>query len=71
MFFSHLSARLWQHVTRAISNKDQTEATQEKCILEEAQRKAAKERKARDEEWVCKLFDPDAVTGEWHYRYAE
>ncbi|KAJ6651441.1 hypothetical protein lerEdw1_021014 [Lerista edwardsae] len=65
------SEKLWQHVTRAINSKDQAEATQEKCILEEAQRKAAKERKARDEEWVCKLFDPDAVTGEWNYRYAD
>ncbi|KAH0616697.1 hypothetical protein JD844_028018 [Phrynosoma platyrhinos] len=65
------SERLWQHVTRAINNKDQTEATHEKCILEEAQRKAAKERKAHDEEWVCRLFEPDPLTGEWNYRYAD
>ncbi|XP_030116088.4 oxysterol-binding protein-related protein 8 isoform X1 [Taeniopygia guttata] len=65
------SEKLWQQVTKAIINKDQTEATQEKYILEEAQRKSAKERKLKDEEWTCKLFDQDSVTGEWHYKYAD
>ncbi|NWH18824.1 OSBL8 protein, partial [Grus americana] len=65
------SEKLWQQVTRAINNKDQTEATQEKYVLEEAQRKSAKERKLKGEEWTCKLFDQDSVTGEWHYKYAE
>lgn len=65
------SVRLWQHVTRAINNKDQTEATNEKFILEEAQRKSARERKAKCEEWIPALFEQDPVTGEWHYRYAE
>ncbi|XP_078534486.1 oxysterol-binding protein-related protein 8 isoform X4 [Lissotriton helveticus] len=65
------SERLWQNVTRAINNKDQTDATQEKFVLEEAQRKAAKERKAKGEEWVCKLFEQDLITGEWQYRYAD
>uniref|UniRef100_A0A8C1JB30 Oxysterol binding protein like 8 n=1 Tax=Cyprinus carpio TaxID=7962 RepID=A0A8C1JB30_CYPCA len=63
------SERLWQHVTRAINNKDQTEATNEKFILEEAQRKAARERKAKCEEWMPALFEQDPATGEWHYRY--
>ncbi|KFZ62702.1 Oxysterol-binding protein-related protein 8 [Antrostomus carolinensis] len=65
------SEKLWQQVTKAINNKDQTEATQEKYVLEEAQRKSAKERKLKGEEWTCKLFDQDSVTGEWHYKYAE
>ncbi|XP_057179924.1 oxysterol-binding protein-related protein 8 isoform X1 [Triplophysa rosa] len=65
------SERLWQHVTRAINNKDQTEATNEKFILEEAQRKAARERKAKCEEWTPGLFEQDPATGEWHYRYAD
>ncbi|NWH74550.1 OSBL8 protein, partial [Piaya cayana] len=65
------SEKLWQQVTRAINNKDQTEATQEKYVLEEAQRRSAKERKLKGEEWTCKLFDQDAVTGEWHYKYAD
>uniref|UniRef100_A0A3Q1H6J7 Oxysterol-binding protein n=1 Tax=Anabas testudineus TaxID=64144 RepID=A0A3Q1H6J7_ANATE len=65
------SERLWQHVTRAINNKDQTEATNEKFILEEAQRKVTRERKAKCEEWLPALFEQDPVTGEWHYRYAD
>ncbi|XP_048123455.1 oxysterol-binding protein-related protein 8 isoform X3 [Alosa alosa] len=65
------SERLWQHVTRAINNKDQTEATNEKFILEEAQRKSARERKAKCEEWNPALFEQDSITGEWHYRYAD
>ncbi|XP_056101275.1 oxysterol-binding protein-related protein 8 isoform X2 [Rhinichthys klamathensis goyatoka] len=65
------SERLWQHVTRAINNKDQTEATNEKFILEEVQRKAARERKAKCEDWMPALFEQDPVTGEWHYRYAD
>uniref|UniRef100_A0A8D3EAL4 Oxysterol-binding protein n=1 Tax=Scophthalmus maximus TaxID=52904 RepID=A0A8D3EAL4_SCOMX len=65
------SERLWQHVTRAIHNKDQTEATNEKFFLEEAQRKSARERKAKCEEWIPALFEQDPITGEWHYRYAE
>uniref|UniRef100_A0A671KAN2 Oxysterol-binding protein-related protein 8-like n=1 Tax=Sinocyclocheilus anshuiensis TaxID=1608454 RepID=A0A671KAN2_9TELE len=65
------SERLWQHVTRAINNKDQTEATNEKFILEEVQRKAARERKAKCEEWTPALFEQDPATGEWHYRYAD
>uniref|UniRef100_A0A4W6E7K3 Oxysterol-binding protein n=1 Tax=Lates calcarifer TaxID=8187 RepID=A0A4W6E7K3_LATCA len=65
------SERLWQHVTRAINNKDQTEATNEKFILEEAQRKSARERKAKCEEWIPALFEQDPITGEWHYRYAD
>lgn len=65
------SERLWQHVTRAINNKDQTEATNEKFILEEAQRKAARERKAKCEDWTPVLFEQDSATGEWHYRYAD
>ncbi|XP_048405121.1 oxysterol-binding protein-related protein 8 isoform X6 [Stegostoma tigrinum] len=65
------SARLWQHVTRAIHNKDQNEATSEKFILEENQRKAAKQRKAKGEEWIPRLFEQDLVTGEWQYKYAD
>uniref|UniRef100_A0A3Q3JE41 Oxysterol-binding protein n=1 Tax=Monopterus albus TaxID=43700 RepID=A0A3Q3JE41_MONAL len=65
------SERLWQHVTRAIINKDQTEATNEKFFLEEVQRKSARERKAKCEEWIPSLFEQDPITGEWHYKYAD
>ncbi|MCJ8742887.1 hypothetical protein PDJAM_G00087350 [Pangasius djambal] len=65
------SEKLWQHVTRAILNKDQTEATNEKFVLEEAQRKSARERKLKNEQWKPVLFDQDASSGDWHYRYAD
>nr|XP_033807061.1 oxysterol-binding protein-related protein 8 isoform X2 [Geotrypetes seraphini] len=65
------SARLWQNVTRAIINKDQEEATQEKFILEETQRAAAKDRKARGEEWTSKLFERNPLTDDWDYKYAD
>ncbi|KAF4079937.1 hypothetical protein AMELA_G00184060 [Ameiurus melas] len=65
------SERLWQHVTRAILNKDQTEATNEKFVLEEAQRKCARERKLKNEQWKPVLFEQDAISGDWHYRYAD
>ncbi|EQB78909.1 hypothetical protein CB1_001443006 [Camelus ferus] len=65
------SEKLWQRVTRAINAKDQTEATQEKYVLEEAQRQAAKDRKTKNEEWTCKLFELDPLTGEWHYKFAD
>uniref|UniRef100_A0A8D0L5Q4 Oxysterol-binding protein n=1 Tax=Sphenodon punctatus TaxID=8508 RepID=A0A8D0L5Q4_SPHPU len=65
------SEKLWQNVTQAITNKDQTEATKEKCVLEDAQRKAAKDRKAKSEDWACKLFEQDSVTGEWRYKFAD
>ncbi|MCI4388637.1 hypothetical protein PGIGA_G00088280 [Pangasianodon gigas] len=65
------SENLWQHVTRAILNKDQTEATNEKFVLEEAQRKSARERKLKNEQWKPVLFDQDASSGDWHYRYAD
>ncbi|XP_028934337.1 oxysterol-binding protein-related protein 8 isoform X1 [Ornithorhynchus anatinus] len=65
------SEKLWQQVTRAINAKDQTEATQEKYLLEEAQRKATKDRKAKSEEWTCRLFEQDSISGEWQYKYAD
>uniref|UniRef100_A0A8C4TMQ5 Oxysterol-binding protein n=1 Tax=Erpetoichthys calabaricus TaxID=27687 RepID=A0A8C4TMQ5_ERPCA len=63
------SERLWQHVTSAIKEKDQLKATQEKYILEEAQRQAARERK--DQPWHPRLFQFDPITNEWHYKYAK
>ncbi|XP_078075615.1 oxysterol-binding protein-related protein 8 isoform X1 [Mustelus asterias] len=65
------SEKLWQHVTQAIHNKDQNEATGEKFVLEEAQRKAAKQRKTKGEEWIPRLFEQDLITGDWQYKYAD
>uniref|UniRef100_A0A7N6A4S8 Oxysterol-binding protein n=1 Tax=Anabas testudineus TaxID=64144 RepID=A0A7N6A4S8_ANATE len=59
------SERLWQHVTKAIMDRDQLRATQEKFVLEEAQRKEAKER--GDKPWFPHLFHQDPVTSEWIY----
>lgn len=64
-------SRLWQHVTSAINKGDQNKATEEKFVLEEEQRKAAQERKETCSEWKPLLFQHDAATNEWHYKYEE
>lgn len=61
--------RLWHHVTEAINEKDQNKATQEKFVLEEAQRQEARER--GDRPWNPRLFNFNIDANEWHYRYAE
>lgn len=61
--------RLWQHVTSAIMDRDQLRATQEKFVLEEAQRREARER--GDKSWTPRLFHQDPVTSEWTYRHME
>uniref|UniRef100_A0A8C1GKM5 Oxysterol-binding protein n=1 Tax=Cyprinus carpio TaxID=7962 RepID=A0A8C1GKM5_CYPCA len=63
------SERLWQHVTRAIKDKDQMRATQEKFVLEEAQRQEARERAERP--WNPRLFTFNTDTNEWHYKYTD
>uniref|UniRef100_A0A673BCA7 Oxysterol-binding protein n=1 Tax=Sphaeramia orbicularis TaxID=375764 RepID=A0A673BCA7_9TELE len=63
------SERLWQHVTSAIMDRDQLRATQEKFVLEEAQRKEARER--GDKPWIPRLFHQDPVTSEWTYKHIE
>ncbi|KAG9352430.1 hypothetical protein JZ751_020844 [Albula glossodonta] len=63
------SERLWQHVTSAIVNRDQERATQEKFILEEAQRKESRER--GDRAWSPRLFTLDPAYNEWRYKHAD
>ncbi|XP_036717394.1 oxysterol-binding protein-related protein 5 isoform X10 [Balaenoptera musculus] len=65
------SERLWQHVTRAISEGDQHKATQEKFALEEAQRQRARERQQNLVPWSPQLFQLDPASREWRYRYEE
>ncbi|XP_037913777.1 oxysterol-binding protein-related protein 8 isoform X4 [Hermetia illucens] len=65
------SERLWQHVSAAIYRDDQVAATEEKTALEEIQRAAVKERKAKCIEWIPVHFQQDLVTGQWHYKYAD
>ncbi|CAN9498790.1 unnamed protein product [Ophioblennius macclurei] len=63
------SERLWRHVTSAITDRDQVRATQEKYVLEQAQRKEARER--GDKPWTTRLFQQDPVTSEWTYKHAD
>lgn len=63
--------RLWLHVSEALKGSDQEKATQEKFLLEEAQRNASKERKLTNTIYEPKVFEKDVVTGEWIYKYAE
>ncbi|CAJ0967515.1 unnamed protein product [Ranitomeya imitator] len=65
------SERLWQHVTSAINDGNQRQATEEKYIIEDAQRKAARERKESDEEWSPQLFVYDDILTEWRYKYED
>ncbi|KAL4613464.1 oxysterol-binding protein-related protein 5-like isoform X1 [Arapaima gigas] len=63
------SERLWQQVTNAILSQDQERATQEKFVLEEAQRREARERGQKA--WTPQLFTLDPASNEWRYRYAD
>ncbi|XP_029335919.1 oxysterol-binding protein-related protein 5 isoform X2 [Mus caroli] len=65
------SERLWQHVTRAIHEGDQHKATQEKSVLEEAQRQRAREHQQSLTPWKPQLFLLDPLTQEWRYRYED
>ncbi|XP_063802399.1 oxysterol-binding protein-related protein 5 isoform X2 [Pseudophryne corroboree] len=65
------SERLWQHVTSAINDGNQHQATDEKYVLEEAQRKAARERKEDGTEWAPQLFLYDEFLKEWRYKYED
>lgn len=65
------SERLWQHVIAAIKRDDQVAATEEKTVLEEAQRNATKVRKATCTEWIPGHFEQDLVSGQWHYKHAD
>uniref|UniRef100_A0A803YDQ4 OSBL5 protein n=1 Tax=Meleagris gallopavo TaxID=9103 RepID=A0A803YDQ4_MELGA len=65
------SNQLWQHVTSAINKGDQHKATQEKFVLEEEQRNAARERRENGTEWKPLLFQHDSTTNEWRYKYED
>ncbi|XP_029437976.1 oxysterol-binding protein-related protein 5 isoform X2 [Rhinatrema bivittatum] len=65
------SERLWQHVTSAINEGDQHKATEEKFVLEEAQRNATRERKENGTEWSPQLFTYNVSANEWHYKYED
>ncbi|XP_071831986.1 oxysterol-binding protein-related protein 8-like isoform X3 [Apostichopus japonicus] len=60
------SEKLWSKCTAALKKNDVHEATNEKFILEEEQRRGHKERKLKNEEWIPKLFELDH-DGQWVY----
>ena len=59
------------HVSEAVAKCDQNAATHEKFLLEDAQRKGARERKAKMQDWIPRLFERNDITGDWVYKYAE
>ncbi|XP_031420208.1 oxysterol-binding protein-related protein 5 [Clupea harengus] len=63
------SERLWQQVTSAIQDRDQNRATQEKFVLEEAQRCEARER--GEGPWSPHLFALNPDTSEWQYKHVD
>ncbi|KAJ8406505.1 hypothetical protein AAFF_G00300790 [Aldrovandia affinis] len=63
------SERLWQHVTSAIASRDQERATQEKFVLEDAQRRETRER--GDRPWSQRLFTLDPASNEWSYKHGD
>ncbi|XP_049305397.1 oxysterol-binding protein-related protein 8 isoform X5 [Bactrocera dorsalis] len=65
------SERLWEKVSLAIRSDDQVGATEEKTVLEEAQRNSAKERKALSIEWMPVHFNFDPIITQWMYNYAD
>ncbi|XP_067937814.1 oxysterol-binding protein-related protein 8-like isoform X2 [Watersipora subatra] len=65
------SERLWLRVSEALKDSDQSRATHEKFLLEEAQRNAAKERKVTNAQYQPALFEMDELTGDWIYKYSD
>ncbi|XP_001358883.5 oxysterol-binding protein-related protein 8 isoform X6 [Drosophila pseudoobscura] len=66
----HESQRLWERVSESIAREDQVAATEEKTVLEEKQRAAAKERSSIEAPYVPNLFELDSY-GQWIYKYAD
>lgn len=58
-------------MTSAINKGDQVKATQEKSVLEEEQRRRARERQEAFLDWKPLLFLQDPNSQEWHYKYEE
>ncbi|XP_076450983.1 oxysterol-binding protein-related protein 8-like isoform X2 [Babylonia areolata] len=64
------SERLWERVSRAVTTSDMQAATNEKYVIEEEQRKNARDRKLNKTEWVPRYFEKD-YGGDWIYRHAD
>lgn len=64
------SQRLWKKVSDAIINDDQQAATEEKFVLEEAQRAGAKDRKAKEYDHISKYFEMGSE-GQFVYKHSD
>lgn len=65
------SVRLWSKVSEALKAGDHVAATREKSLLEDAQRKDAKEHADNNISWDPDLFKYDTFTNEWSYKYLD
>ena len=65
------SELLWLKVSEAIRKCDQHLATEEKSIIEARQREGYADRKARNTEYVPKLFTYDSESKQWIYNFSE
>ncbi|XP_022082789.1 oxysterol-binding protein-related protein 8-like isoform X3 [Acanthaster planci] len=65
------SERLWSRVTEALGKSEIQEATNEKFVLEDEQRKGHKERKMKMVEWEPHLFERDEITRDWVYKHMD
>lgn len=57
------SRNIWKPVSMALFQKDYATATKEKIAIEERQRQAATERKAREEEYEAAYFKLPVIDG--------
>ncbi|XP_004713661.2 oxysterol-binding protein-related protein 5 isoform X3 [Echinops telfairi] len=65
------SERLWLQVSRAINEGDQQRATQEKFVLEQAQRRRTLRHQQACAPWTPRLFCLDPATHEWRYLHED
>ncbi|XP_071809388.1 oxysterol-binding protein-related protein 8-like isoform X2 [Asterias amurensis] len=65
------SEKLWSRVTDSLARGEIQEATNEKFVLEEEQRKGHKERKIKMVEWIPRLFERDEITRDWVYKHMD
>ena len=55
------SRKLWENVTSRLLNKEYSEATKHKLVIEQKQRDDAAERKKKGVEYVCPLLEVDNI----------
>ena len=65
------STKLWRKVSEAIANDDQNAATEEKTVLEEAQRAEARIRKETGVEHKPQHFEYEAMNNTYVYKHAD